>query len=58
MLLLENNGMFLELSFDDLAVIEGGGVLSGVTDFVKGSWDTLYYSGRDFGRSVVNALMP
>lgn len=47
----------MELTLDELAVIEGGGVLSGLSDFVQGSWNVLYNSGRDFGRSVVNAVM-
>lgn len=46
-----------ELNFQELEQINGGGVIGDVGDFVGKTWNTLYNSGRDFGRSVVNGLM-
>ncbi|ENU1918501.1 TPA: ComC/BlpC family leader-containing pheromone/bacteriocin [Streptococcus pyogenes] len=49
---------FEVLSVTDLTTIEGGGVVSDIGGFVGNTWNTLYNTGRDFGRSIVNAVMP
>ena len=56
--MLEINTIFSDLSLTELAQINGGGILSSVAGLVKDTWGTLYSTGRDFDRSVVNAAMP
>lgn len=46
------------LSDTELMTIEGGSTISDLGGFVSSSWNTLYNSGRDFGRSIMNALIP
>ena len=46
------------LDEEALLSIQGGDIFSSVGGFVSSSWNTLYNSGRDFGRSLVNALIP
>ena len=53
--MLEINMIYSDLSLTELAQINGGGILSSVAGLVKDTWGTLYSTGRDFGRSVVNA---
>lgn len=43
----------------DLMDINGGAnLLSDIGGFIGNAWNTLYNSGRDLGRSIVNALIP
>ncbi|WP_195214549.1 alcohol dehydrogenase [Streptococcus salivarius] len=56
--MLEINMIYSDLSLTELAQINGGGIMSSVAGLVKDTWGTLYSTGRDFGRSVVNAVMP
>ena len=49
---------FVSLSESELTSIAGGGIVSEISSFVGNTWNTLYNTGRDFGRSIVNALTP
>lgn len=51
------NVNFVALTDEELMETEGGDIFASVGNFVGSTWNTLYYSGRDFGRSIVNALM-
>ena len=57
-IMLEINTIYSDLSLTELAQNNGGGILSSVAGLVKDTWGTLYSTGRDFDRSVVNAAMP
>ena len=48
---------FSVITDSELAELQGGGIIGDVGNFVGNTWNTLYNTGRDFGRSVVNAIM-
>ena len=41
----------------ELATIDGGGSVFDSAKFIVQTWNILYNSGRDFGRSIVNGIM-
>lgn len=49
---------YATLENEDLAVVIGGGpigdAIGGAGEFVGQAWDTLYESGKDFGRNIYN----
>lgn len=52
------NANFVVLSKHELLSCEGGvGIFEDMGRFVSGTWNVLYQSGRDFGRSIVNAVI-
>ncbi|HEL1700775.1 TPA: alcohol dehydrogenase [Streptococcus suis] len=52
------NTNFVALSEHELLNCEGGvGIFEDIGRFVGGTWNVLYQTGRDFGRSIVNAAI-
>ena len=50
---------YQELSPEELLTITGGsGLLADFGNAVGKTWNTLYQTGRDFGRSLVHAIIP
>ena len=53
-----------EIALQELDVIQlesivgGSGVIADLGNAVGKTWNTLYQTGRDFGRSLVHAIMP
>ena len=41
----------------ELATIDGGASVFDSTKFIVQTWNILYNSGRDFGRSIINGIM-
>lgn len=41
----------------ELATIDGGVSVFDSAKFIVQTWNILYNSGRDFGRSIINAIM-
>ena len=41
----------------ELASIDGGASVFDSAKFIVQTWNILYNSGRDFGRSIINGIM-
>ncbi|BBA91671.1 MULTISPECIES: alcohol dehydrogenase [Streptococcus] len=53
---MDNN--FVILTNQELTTIKGGSNLfSDIGGFINKTWQTLYNSGRDFGRSIINGII-